>query len=599
MGAFLSRDNQGQSHGNVVETCDASTGAAAVQMPASLSHETSSGADEEGENFDSFTPVKAKRKCRAPPGLRAPLKPSPPPTPAPPPEKQKLSRQEMRDAQDAQLLKEWREEAARVEARYEEGRQQLGTLLLTKKQQAQPERLQRRERFWSTLSVKFDNAEPSFQSCARCIEPARQISVLHAVCDRLASAEPNQRPRSVKSFQNFTRKARSIRAYTLDWQAVAAALGLSLQFIPQECKETPTELQLESIIRRFEVLKATAMIPLNLVAWIQEQSCVAKSYSAEEVLAELRKVGILSGPGDFGASMVADPHALLPEKEWFPATVQEASAFLFEGSKRKKIVSLATFELTLPRKGTCTRGGSCAGLLIGRHGWRIQAELATLKRKLAAAAVPVSKVRCNLSAGGTCCKRRPRWLPRQLIGQSASLQLKMHFPMCSQPVDQSFEIAKGIVIQTLEEWFKDMADHCDHWDDVYTERVERRRFPNSMVEDEWALNSVRDRIQDFLKHQAEEELFKDIMAERREQVVSAKTLSSERWEQQIYGRLRDVRHRQEQEDKIQRRVRMAQHNRRSERGRGMLAPAQVARVERRRRMVEVDGEPSAWDFTCK
>mmetsp|Transcript_94125 Transcript_94125/g.196396 ORF Transcript_94125/g.196396 Transcript_94125/m.196396 type:complete len:592 (+) Transcript_94125:86-1861(+) len=575
--------HQGQRPTDVVQICDGS--AEAVQMPVPLSQETSSGADEEGEDFDSFTLVKVKRKCRAPPGLRAPPKPSPPPTPAPPPEKQKLSRQEMRDAQDAQLLKEWREEAARVEARYEEGRQQLGTLLLTKKQQAQPERLQRRERFWSTLSVKFDNAEPSFQSCARCIEPARQISVLHAVCDRLASAEPNQRPRSVKSFQNFTRKARSIRTYTLDWQAVAAALGLSLQYFPQECKETPTELQLTQIRKRFEVVKATGTSPPDLQAWIEAESYVAKFYSAEEILAELRKVGILSGPDDFGASMVEHSYwDFLPKTQSLPVTAQEASkAMWVDRFANKNIVSLATFELRLPKKGTFGRG-SIVGLLLGRRGSRIKAELEALKQRLAAAEVPVSKVLCSLGRRGCyrCQWRITPWEP-------AFLKLAIFLPMGPRPVDQSFEVAKDIVVQTLEQWYKDMVDQCDHWDDVWTERLERFR-----VEDDEGLVSARDRIRYFL-----EEMQKQIQAEIQEPVASAKTLSSERWEQQIYGRLRDVRHRQGQEDKIQRRVRMAQHNRRSERGRGMLAPAQVARVERRRRMVEVDSEPSAWDFVCK
>mmetsp|Transcript_94124 Transcript_94124/g.196389 ORF Transcript_94124/g.196389 Transcript_94124/m.196389 type:complete len:564 (+) Transcript_94124:86-1777(+) len=555
---------QGQSPTDVVQICDGS--AEAVQMPVPLSQETSSGADEEGEDFDSFTLVKVKRKCRAPPGLRAPPKPSPPPTPAPPPEKQKLSRQEMRDAQDAQLLKEWREEAARVEARYEEGRQQLGTLLLTKKQQAQPERLQRRERFWSTLSVKFDNAEPSFQSCARCIEPARQISVLHAVCDRLESVEPCRRPRSLKSFENFTRKARSIKTYTLDWQAVAASLGVSVkvfQLVRQECKETPTELQLALIRRRFEIAKD--LPPSQLPAWIQAQTYVAKSYSAEQVLAKMRTAGILTGPEDFGASMVLHPDALLPEKRWLPTTLSEA----FAGSPTK-IVSLVTFELQLPTKGVVLRRGfSEVGHLLGHRGSRIKAELEALKRKLAAAKVPVSKVLCSLrqEVGGS--------KQRMQSGLHTHVTLKVYLPIGFEPVCQSFEVVKDFVIRTLRRWFKEIADRCDYWDQYTLARVRESHY-SKIAENQPKL------------------------AQEAEVAVSKKSLASERWEQQVQGRLLQVRHRQEQDDKILRRVQKAQRNRRAGRGRRhMLAPAQVTRFERRRRMVEVDSEPSAWDFVCK
>mmetsp|Transcript_78593 Transcript_78593/g.172266 ORF Transcript_78593/g.172266 Transcript_78593/m.172266 type:complete len:587 (+) Transcript_78593:101-1861(+) len=578
---------QGQSPTDVVHICDGS--AEAVQMPVPLSQETSSGADEEGEDFDSFTLVKVKRKCRAPPGLRAPPKPSPPPTPATPPEKRKLSKQEIRDAGNAQLLKVLREDLARAEASLVEKRKQLEPhLVLERREKRKAERLKFREGDWpSSLEVKFDNAEPSFPpSCpSSCIESARQILVLHAVCDRLESVEPCRRPRSLKSFENFTRKARSIRTYTLDWQAVAAALGLSLQYFPQECKETPTELQLAQIRKRFEVVKATGTSPPDLQAWIEAESYVAKFYSAEEILAELRKVGILSGPDDFGASMVEHSYwDFLPKTQSLPVTAQEASkAMWVDRFANKNIVSLATFKLRLPQKGTRGRG-SIVGLLLGRRGSRIKAELEALKQRLAAAEVPVSKVLCSLGRRGCdrCKWRMSPWEP-------AFLKLTIFLPMGPRPVDQSFEVAKDIVVPTLEQWYKDMVDQCDHWDDVYTERLERFR-----VENDEELVSARDRIRYFL-----EEMQKQIQAEIQEPVASAKTLSSERWEQQIYGRLRDVRHRQEQEDKIQRRVRMAPHNRRSGRGRGMLAPAQVARVERRRRMDEVDDEPSAWDFTCK
>mmetsp|Transcript_78597 Transcript_78597/g.172290 ORF Transcript_78597/g.172290 Transcript_78597/m.172290 type:complete len:566 (+) Transcript_78597:102-1799(+) len=565
MGAFLSRDNQGQSHGNVVETCDASTGAAAVQMPASLSHETSSGADEEGENFDSFTPVKAKRKCRAPPGLRAPPKPSPPPTPATPPEKRKLSKQEIRDAGNAQLLKVLREDLARAEARL----QLVPHLVLERREKRKAEHLKFRERDWpSSLEVKFDNAEPSFPpSCpSSCIESARQILVLHAVCDRLESVEPCRRPRSLKSFENFTRKARSIKTYTLDWQAVAASLGVSVkvfQLVRQECKETPTELQLALIRRRFEIAKD--LPPSQLPAWIQAQTYVAKSYSAEQVLAKMRTAGILTGPEDFGASMVLHPDALLPEKRWLPTTLSEA----FAGSPTK-IVSLVTFELQLPTKGVVLRRGfSEVGHLLGHRGSRIKAELEALKRKLAAAKVPVSKVLCSLrqEVGGS--------KQRMQSGLHTHVTLKVYLPIGFEPVCQSFEVVKDFVIRTLRRWFKEIADRCDYWDQYTLARVRESHY-SKIAENQPKL------------------------AQEAEVAVSKKSLASERWEQQVQGRLLQVRHRQEQDDKILRRVQKAQRNRRAGRGRRhMLAPAQVTRFERRRRMVEVDDEPSAWDFTCK
>lgn len=173
-------------------------------------------------------------------------------------------------------------------------------------------------------------------------ERARRQLVLRRVCKRILATSPEQRPRSLAAFANFTGVARRVRTYTVP----PAELLQSLQDVPEEVSkyllsqprpsiipesllETPCDKTICQAASRWNRLckQVRGGGIAEQVRWIQAHAYVQCEYAAQQVaeaLCDLQIVGCGSddSPHDFhGQAMLEfEVRELMPVPEFLPET---------------------------------------------------------------------------------------------------------------------------------------------------------------------------------------------------------------------------------------------------------------------------------------